>query len=218
MKKTLLLMLFAFLLCACAHGPVYVAKNQSEAIRAVYDDPGLEKLYRENKGLLGDIYTRFTKEKVDFCPAGLGFGLLKTKSKERLNYLTVLVRPQEIMYKQMRCTDEDRMRHKELKCTGDERFSEVLQKYFPQYVKQMKVSDVERNDIDGLAFGVYWPVRDVCDTYGGFIEYIIVYFPRHDARDLLEGRLTFEEAIQNAEIVASLDEKPAASVRPVFTK
>ncbi len=218
MKKVLLSVLCAFLLCACAHGPVYVAKNESEAIRSVYEDPALEKLYNENKAVLKDVYTRYTKEDVSFCPAGLGFGQLKSKSKERLNYLTVLTRPQEIMYKQMRCSDEDRKMRKELKCTGDERFSDVLQKYVPKYLKQMKASDVDRKDIDGLAFGVYWPVRDVCDTYGGFVEYVIIYFARHDARDLLEGSLAFEEAIQNAEIVTSLDEKPAASVKPVFKK
>lgn len=217
MKKVCLLVMFAFLLCSCAHGPVYVAKNESEAIKTAYDDQGSQKLYNDNKALLGEIYSRFTKEKVDFSPGGLGFTSLKSKSKERVHYLMVNVRPQEIMYKQMRCTDEDRTMHKELKCTEEERFSEVLQKYIPKYVKQMKASDLDKNGIDGLAFGVLWPVRDVCDTYGGFLEYINVYFPRQDARDLLDGSMTFEEAVQNAQVVTSLNQKPAMTVKPVFT-
>jgi hypothetical protein len=69
--------------------------------------------------------------------------------------------------------------------------------------------------VDGLAFGVYWPVRDLsqCDTYGGFLEYTIIYFHKDDFVSLIEKRATLSEAVENAEVVTSLARKPARSVR-----
>ena len=82
----------------------------------------------------------------------------------------------------------------------------------------LKKEDLDRNDIEGLALGIYWPVRDYsqCDTYGGFVEYIHVYFSRDDAWDVLDGKETFDEAVENSEVITSLNLQPAKSVRPVF--
>jgi hypothetical protein len=115
----------------------------------------------------------------------------------------VKIRPQEIMYKEM-------------KCTSAERFSEVLQKYAPKYLKYMKTSDLNIKSIEGLTFGVYWPVRDVCDTYGGFIEYIEFYTPTQFVNEFLDGKITFQEMLLDSEVITSLDQGPATNVKPVF--
>jgi hypothetical protein len=89
---------------------------------------------------------------------------------------------------------------------------------FPKYLKFMKSSDLDRDDIEGLEFGIYWPVRDYsqCNTYGGFIEYIHIYFKKDEAQDVIDGRRDYADSLQDAEIITSLGLQPAKSVRPVF--
>lgn len=200
-KGCIVVMFLAFFLCACAHGPVYMAKSEGEAIKKDYQDRRLQELYSQNQGLLKELYARYTRSGVDIYKDGLGFTDFTSTKNVRTYYLMVKVRPHEIMYK-------------ETKGTSQERFAEVLQKYTPKYLKYMKKSDLDT--IEGLTFGVYWPVRDVCDTYGGFIEYIEIYTPKQFVNEFLDGRITFQEMLLDSEVITSLDSGPATSVKPVF--
>lgn len=101
---------------------------------------------------------------------------------------------------------------------ANERFSRVLQSYMEKYMGFLQSSDLNREGVEGLAFGVYWPVRDYyqCDAHGGFIEYINIYLSKADAQDLLEKRREFRDVLERSEIITSLDLKPAISgVLPV---
>ena len=202
-KRCLFVAIFAFFLSACAHGPVYYAKSEGEAIKKDYQDKRLQELYNQNQNLLRELYRRFTSSSVDIYKEGLGFTDFTSTKNVRTYYLMVKVRPQEIMYKEM-------------KGTSDERFSEVIQKYAPKYLKYMKKSDLDIKSIEGLTFGVYWPVRDVCDTYGGFIEYIEVYTPKQFVNEYLDGKINFQEMLLDSEVITSLNQGPATSVKPVF--
>jgi hypothetical protein len=196
-------MILAVFLGACAHGPVYTAKNEGEAIKKDYQDKKLQELYGQNQSLLKELYRRYTSSGVDIYKDGLGFTDFTSTRNVRTYYLMVKVKPQDIMFKEM-------------KSKSQERFAEVLQKYTPMYLKYMKKSDLDIKSIDGLTFGVYWPVRDVCDTYGGFIEYIEVYTPKQFVNEYLDGKITFQEMLLDAEVITSLDKGPATSVKPVF--
>ncbi len=204
MRIVLSILLLAFL-CSCAAGPVYVAKSQDESIKTRYNDAQLSKLYAENEAFLRDIYARLHKDNVDLYKEGIGLTLLTDQKNEKLHYVMMNLRPAEIYFNQLTTTPE-------------QRFAHVLQTYFPKYLGYIKKEDLDRDDIEGLAIGIYWPVRDYsqCDTYGGFVEYIHVYLPREDVWDYLEGRETFEEAVQNSEVITSLNLQPAKNVRPVF--
>ena len=84
----------------------------------------------------------------------------------------------------------------EVQTKPKERFAEVFEHHFENNLRYLKAEDVRMDGVDGLAFGVYWPVRDLsqCDKYGGFLEYMIVYFHKDDFRvssktdDLLGSR------------------------------
>ncbi|MCG7851709.1 MAG: hypothetical protein MIO92_04230, partial [Methanosarcinaceae archaeon] len=182
MKRFFVFMIVVFFLSACAHGPVYTAKSEGDAIKKDYQDKRLQELYNQNQNLLKELYARFTSSRVDIYKDGLGFTDFTSTKNVRTYYLMVKVRPQEIMYKEMKYTPE-------------ERFSEVLQKYVPKYIKYIKKSDFDIRSIEGLTFGIYWPVRDVCDTYGGFIEYIEIYTPKQFVNEYLDGKITFQEML-----------------------
>ena len=203
MKRCFILIIVVFFLSACAHGPVYYAKSEGEAIKKDYQDKRLQELYNQNQNLFRELYARFTSSQVDIYKDGLGFTDFTNTKNVRTYYLMAKVRPQEIMYKEM-------------KCTSDERFSEVIQKYAPKYLKFMKKSDLDIKSIEGLTFGVYWPVRDVCDTYGGFYEYIEMYTPKQFVNEFLDGKITFQKMLLDSVVVTSLDNRPATSVKPVF--
>jgi len=202
-KRCLFAVIFAFFVSACAHGPSYTAKNEGEAIKTGYQDNRLQELNNQNQALLKEIYARFYAAKADFYKDGLGFTDVTNEKGTRMYYLMVRIRPQEIMYKGN-------------KPNADERFSEVLQKSTPNYMKVMKKSDLNVKYIDGLAFGVYWAVRDVCDTYGGFIEYIEIYTPKQFVDKFLDGSITFQDMLLVSQVLTSLDQRPATSVKPVF--
>jgi hypothetical protein len=120
-----------------------------------------------------------------------------------LHYLLVEVRPDKI----------STIGEVQSKPAG--RFSEVFEHHFEKNLRHLKAEDVRMDGVDGLAFGVYWPVRDLskCGDYGGFIEYMTIYFHKDDFVSLIEKRTTLSEAVENAEVVTSLDRKPAKSVR-----
>jgi hypothetical protein len=196
-------MLLVFFLSACAHGPVYTAKNEGEAIKRDYQDRKLQELYSQNQGLLKELYNRFASSRIDIYKEGLGFTDFTSTKNVRTYYLMVKVKPQDIMYKEMKSKSQDR-------------FAEVLQKNVPMYLKHIRKGDLDGKSVDGLTFGVYWPVRDVCDTYGGFIEYIEIYTPKQFVSEYLDGKITFQEMLLDAEVITSLDKGPATSVKPVF--
>jgi len=202
MKTTLI---FAFSLCvlmlaSCA-GPVYIAKDETEGIKTSYQDPGLSDLCTKYRPVLSQIYRRYQAAGIDVYPNGIGFASVSDAQGKKHSYLLVQVRPRNIMFGQVQTKP-------------DERFSEVFKHHFEKNLRYLKTEDVGMNDVDGVAFGVYWPVRDLsqCDEHGGFIEYTIVYLPKSKFIDLAEKRATLSEAIENAEVITSLERKPAKAV------
>lgn len=200
-----MIVIVSLFLFSCAAGPVYIAKNESESIKNSYDEAQLRTLYNKNKTLLHDIYTRLASSRIDIYREGIGFSTLKDDTKGMQYYLMVYVRPSEILF--------------DLNSTkAEQRFSDVLGGYFEKYLAYIKGEDIERSGVDGVSLGVYWPVRDFsqCKENGGFIEYIIVYLTKEDLSRIFEGYKSFAEVASDAEIIASLDLKPPAYVRPVY--
>jgi hypothetical protein len=192
--------------CATGTGTVYIAKTESESIESTYKDPRAQSLHQKNSDLIRDIYWRLIQSNVGIYRRGIGITTLTDQNNEQLHYLMINIRPSEVYFDENTTKPEDR-------------FSRVLMTELPKYLKFIKSSDLDRDDIKGLAFGIYWPVRDYsqCNTYGGFIEYIHVYFSKNDAQDILEGRRPYADSLtEDVEIITSLDLKPAKSVRPVF--
>lgn len=205
MKKVIIFVFLVLLFSGCATGPVQVATNEADGIRTNYEDPKTKGLFYKYQGLLKDIYSRFNSSGIGIYKEGVGFTTLRGQKGGKFSYLLVSIRPNDINF------DEGSTQ-------SNERFSYVIQLYFPKYFKYIKRNDLDKDDIDGLAFGIYWPVRDFtqCDKYGGFIEYAIVYIPKEDVWDLQDHRISMEEVMERAEIMTSLNLAPAISVRPVF--
>jgi hypothetical protein len=182
-----------------------MAKNQTESMKVSYEDAKLKKLYADNETLLKEIYLRLSNSNVNIYKEGIGLTILNDDKNEKLHYIMMNVRPSEIVFDERSTKPE-------------ERFSNVLQTYFPKYLNYIKKEDLSRDDIEGLALGIYWPVRDYsqCNQYGGFVEYIHIYFTREDVFDLLDRRKTFAAVINDSEVITSLNLQPAKSVRPVF--
>ncbi len=199
------LVIAVFLFASCGSGPVYMAKTEAEGVKATYSDKALQDAYGQHRALLRDIYARFVAAKVDPYKEGIGFTTIRETKGQGQVYLMVLLRPADLVF------DEG-------KTKPQERLSAVLSQGFDRYLTYMKKDDVNFPDISGLAFGLYWPVRDFsqCDTYGGFIEYAIVYIPKADLFAIKNGVRTFQEVAENAEVHVSLELKPAQSVKPVF--
>jgi len=204
MKKVLFICLFGFL-CSCAAGPIYVATNQTESMKTSYSDAKVRKLYAENESLLKGIYARLNSSNVNIYKEGIGLTILNDDKNEALHYIMLNIRPSEITFDEKATKPE-------------QRFSNVLSNYFPKYLNYIKKEDLKRDDIEGLALGIYWPVRDYsqCNQYGGFVEYIHIYFDREDVFDFLDKRKTFVDVVNNAEVITSLDLQPAKSVKPKF--
>jgi|WetSurSiteA1Bulk_404760.scaffolds.fasta_scaffold82390_1 hypothetical protein len=204
MKNYFVLLLMLFLFCSCAAGPVWVAKNESESIKSMYLDGKSQELFNKNTDLFKDIYHRYNTSHINFYNEGIGITTLKDDKNNVLHYLMTYIRPAEISFDGNTTKPE-------------ERFSYALLEV-PRYLKLMKSKDLQRDGIEGLAFGIYWPVRDFsqCNKNGGFIEYLYVYLKKDDAQNILDGKINYQRAIADAEVVTSLDLKPAKSVRPVF--
>ncbi len=203
--RKLLLVFVALTFVGCAAGPVYVAKNEMEGIKTTYDDPALSAAYGQHRGLLNDLYGRFTRNKISIYPQGLGVTNLKDQKGKNHVYLLTSIRPPELCFDQVQSKPE-------------ERFSQVIGTSYEKYLTYFNRDDLKSNDLEGLAFGIYWPVRDFsqCDQYGGYIEYSIVYLSKDDFFDIKDGAKTFLEVAETAEIMASFEQKPAHSIRPVF--
>jgi hypothetical protein len=203
--KTIVAICLIFSLVSCAAGPVYVARNETESVKRMYTEPALQTMYYKNQDLLRNIYNRFTGSRVDFFNEGLGFTTLSDQKGRKHPYLMIYIRPSEITF------DVN-------KTTGQQRFGVVLRDYLPRYVAHLRDSDLGGEDVQGLAFGVYWPVRDFsqCQQAGGFVEYLHIYLQRDDARDLIEGKASLFQLLEYTEVFTSLDQAPAISVRPML--
>jgi hypothetical protein len=204
MKKYIVMFLMLFIFCSCAAGPVYMAKNESESIKRVYGDTKSQELFDKNTDLFKDIYLRYSTSRINIYNDGIGITTLKDNKNKTLHYLMAYIRPAEISFDGNTTKPE-------------QRFSYALLEV-PRYLKLMKSNDLERNGIEGLAFGIYWPVRDFsqCQSNGGFIEYLYVYLTKDDAQDILAGRKDYKTTLVYSEVITSLDLQPAKSVRPVF--
>ena len=201
MKAAVIFVLFLCVLVSCS-GPVLIAKNEGEGIKTSYQDPALSELSVRYRPALNDIYRRYQSAGIDVYPSGIGFVSVSGSKGETLRYLLVQVRPRNIMFG-------------EEQTKPTERFSEVFEHHFENNLRYLKVEDVRMHGVDGVAFGVYWPVRDLsqCDKYGGFLEYTIIYFQKDDFVSLIEKQTTLSQALENAEVVTSLARKPARSVK-----
>jgi hypothetical protein len=205
MKSTIVALCLLLFLVSCASGPVHVAKTEKEGIKSSYADRDLQKLYVVNEGFLRETYFRLTRSNVAVYEEGIGFTTLKDQKGRKHGYLMIYLRPAEIYF------DVN-------KTKPEQRFSYVFHNSLEKYLRYVRSDDLQKDDVQGLAFGIYWPVRDFsqCDTYGGFIEYLHVYFKKEDIQDYLDRNITFVEAIKDAEVFMSLDSGTPVSVRPTF--
>jgi hypothetical protein len=204
MKNYFVLFLVFFIFCSCAPGPVYMAKNESESIKSRYGDAKSQQLFDKNTDLFKDIYLRYSASHINFYNEGIGITTLNDNRNSTLRYLMAYIRPSEISFDGNTTKPE-------------QRFSYALLEV-PRYLKLMKSKDLDREGIEGLAFGIYWPVRDFsqCQQNGGFIEYLYLYLKKDDAQDILDGKKDYKDVLAFAEVITSLDLQPAKSVRPVF--
>lgn len=205
MKTFLIVILFSFALISCTPGPVYVAKGESDSIKHTYSDKKSQDLYDKNKPLFKDIYTRYSSYNVGVYTDGIGIATLSDINKEQLHYLMVYVRPMEASFDVNTTRPLDRV-------------TKIIRDFVPKYIKTIKSRDLDQKDIEGLAFGIYWAARDhsQCDTYGGHIEYLYIFFPKSAAQSYLDGKMTLAEAIDQSEVMTSLELKPPQAIRPVF--
>ncbi|HOW54232.1 MAG TPA: hypothetical protein PLR60_06195 [Syntrophorhabdaceae bacterium] len=201
-----ILALLSFSLLSCNPGPVYVAKGESDSIKHTYSDKKTQELYNKNKALFKDIYTRYNSYNVGVYTDGIGITTLDdTNSKEKLHYLMVYVRPMDASF--------------DVNSTKPiERVTRIIRDFVPKHIKTIKSRDLDQDGIEGLAFGIYWAARDFsqCDTYGGHIEYLYIFFPKNAAKNYLDGKMSLVEAIDQSEVMTSLELKPAQAIRPVF--
>lgn len=205
MKAFIIFVLLAFALCSCTPGPVYVARGESDSIKKNYNDKRVQDLFDKNSSLFKDIYKRYSSYNVGIYTDGIGITTLDDLNKEKLHYLMVYVRPKEASFDTNTTKPNDRV-------------ATIIKDFVPKYIKTIKSQDIERDDIEGLAFGIYWAVRDhsQCDTHGGYIEYLYIFFPKSAAQAYLDGKMSLPEAVDQSEVIASLELKPTVGLRPVF--
>ncbi|MBP1730104.1 MAG: hypothetical protein H6Q55_533 [Deltaproteobacteria bacterium] len=203
MKKIVILCLFVFL-SGCA-GPVYLAKTEAEAVKTGYQDPELAALSQKYQSLFKAIYARCVSNKMALAKDGLGFTSLRDGKGKKLNYLLVQMRPEEVNF------DKNTT-------TGQQRLQQIVQRYADPNLRLITKQDIAPNDIDGLAFGVTWPVRDFyqCNTQGGFVEYFIAYISKSDFNARADGAKAVREVLGESEVITSLDLTPPISIRLTF--
>lgn len=203
MKYAVSLLVIIFFLNSCASGPIYMAQKEAEAIKTNYQSLELRRLHIENERVLRDIYNRFMNLKTYFVKEGLGIMAIKGEKDVLRYYLMVCIRPSEIRF-DVNKTDE-RIR-----------FSQIVYVYLPKYLTYIKKHDI--SNLDGLTFGIYWPVRDSsqCMDYGGFIEYAHFNIPKEELYALLDGKKDIREVLKGSEIITSFNLEPPKSVRIEF--
>ncbi len=201
--KTIIVAACLLCLAACGQGPIYVAKNVNEGLKPNYQDPGTGKLAAQHQPVLNDIYQRYQAAQIDMYPGGLGFTTLTDGRTNTLyHYLMVQVRPRNITFGM-------------LQTKPSQRFGEVFEHHFANDLRYIKPDDLKDEDVEGLAFAVHWPVRDLsqCDTYGGYVEYIMMYLSKSDVLQFLNHQMNFSELADRAEIMTSLDGKAPEAVK-----
>lgn len=188
------------LFASCSDSNI-MARSEAEGLRKGYSDPELARLNERYQASLRAIYARFRLAGIDIYQEGIGFTKLSDNAGNSSRYLMILTRPKQITF------DGN-------KTTPEQRFDVVFQKYFPETLQYAKREDLDKEHVDGLAFGVYWPVRDYtqCNTYGGFLEYAVIYMKKGDFYNLLNGTSTLRDAAANGEVVTSLGLKQPASI------
>jgi hypothetical protein len=203
MKSIVVLCLIAFL--AGCTGPVFVARNEAESLKTDYRDPQLASMSQKYQVLLKEIYARCQKNHMSVAKEGLGFTSLTDNKGKRLNYLLVQMRPEEVNF------DKNTT-------TGEQRLQLIVQRYSDRNIKLLSRQDVSPNDIDGVAFGVTWAVRDFyqCDKYGGFVEYFIAYITKNDFYAIQDGAKAVRGVLGESEVITSLDQAPPVAVRLRF--
>jgi hypothetical protein len=203
MKKYLVVLVFALSLLSCVPS-ANIAYTNAEGVKAKYDDSKLAALHHKHKTSLHDIFSRYHQEAVAIYKEGIGFTKLSDRDGQSFYYLMVLVRPSEIAFDGATTTPEQRLRN-------------VLSRHFEPYLRYMTIRDLEKDDIDGLAFGVYWAVRDFneCAKYGGYLEYAIAYLKKADVISFLNKTASFSEIVREGEIVSSQVLKEAVPIRLV---
>ncbi len=202
--KSIVVLCVVALLVGCT-GPVHVARNEAESLKADYRDPQLAAMSQKYQGLLKEIYARCQKNQMSVAKEGLGFTTLSDNKGKKLNYLLVQMRPQEVNF------DKNTT-------TGEQRLQLIVQRYSDRNIKLLTKQDVSPNDIDGVAFGVTWAVRDYyqCDKYGGFIEYFIAYINKNDFDAIQDGAKPVRGVLGESEVITSLDQAPPVAVRLRF--
>ena len=201
MKRLILAFVLCFLV-SCSTGPVFIAKTENEGIRTSYQDARLNELASRNQAGLRAIYERYQLAKIDVYPNGIGFTALSDDQGKKHYYLLVDVRPRDITFG-------------EGQTKPHERFNEVFQRHFEKNLRFVKAEDVGMDGVEGLAFAVHWPVRDLsqCDSHGGFLEYAMIYFPKADFMSLVHGERSFSDAVADAEVFTSLGMKKPTAIR-----
>ncbi|OPY04593.1 MAG: hypothetical protein A4E61_00643 [Syntrophorhabdus sp. PtaB.Bin184] len=197
--------LMVFALCSCTPGPIYVAKGEADSVKRSYNNKHAQSVFDKNAALFKDIYNRYSSDNVGIYQDGIGITTLEDFDKQQLHYVMVYVRPKEASFDGNSTKPE-------------ERIAKIIRDFVPKYIKRMKPSDLDGDQIEGLAFGIYWAARDYsqCDTYGGHIEYLYIFFPENAAKAYLEGKISLAEAVDQSEVMASTELKPAKPIRPVF--
>ena len=204
MKK--LVGLFVCLLLLSCTGPVQVAKNEHEVFKTTYDDPGLARVYQENEAALRNIYLRYRDAGVDFYYDGIAvIGLKDPTGKTQDHYVSIKIRPAEIVFERD-VSDPDKW---------PERLKRITHQEFPKYIRYLKESDLKLRDIQGVAFSIYWPLRDYtqCNKYGGCVEYAIVYLDNKHVTEILDGTRPFQDVIRECKVVASFNLQPAETMK-----
>ena len=197
--------LVCLVLLSCGTGPVQVAKNESEAFKTSYDDPDLARVYKMNVAALEEIYHRYRSAGVDFYFDGIAVTGMKNPKGGMSHFAAIKIRPPQLVFDRLASEPEN----------WQMRFDRIVQQEFPRYLKYLKKSDLKLQDIEGFAFGIYWPLRDYtqCNTYGGCIEYAIVYLYNQDVADIIDGTKSFVAIAKDREIVASFNLQPAKSMK-----
>lgn len=195
--------ILALSLLSCASSP-NIAYTDAEGIKGKYEEPKLAALHHKYRASLQDIFARYHQAAVAIYREGLGFTKLTDRDGQSFYYLMVLVRPSEIAFDRNTTTAEQRLRA-------------ILTRHFETNLRYLTLPDLEKDDIDGLAFGVYWAVRDFneCANYGGYLEYAVAYIKKADVISFLNKNVSFSEIAKDAEIVTSQGLKDPVPIRLV---
>lgn len=193
----------ALFLMSCSHSP-NIAYSDMEGIKGKYEDPRLAALNSKYQSSLQDIFARYRQSGIDIYKEGIGFAKLSDRDGQTYYYLMVLVKPSEIAFDGA-------------KTTPDQRLAAIMNRHFGPNLRYLDLRDLQKDEIDGVAFGVYWPVRDFneCSKYGGFLEYAVAYIKKSDVISFLGKTASFSEIAKDAEIVTSQGLKDPVPIRLV---